>query len=297
LTTQVFFAEGKNRRIINRNKMDRLGRDSVQTKPTVPARISHFVFAFVLIGWGILGLVQGDFAPGWQPVPESMPARQALAYVCAFVCIAVGADLLRRRMSTLAARVFFFWLLIWLVVLRLPWMIVSFGVDHWWSASSTAMLTAAAWIMYVSLSNDWDRQHLGLVVGRRGLALARILFGSGLIPIGLAHFLYLEATAPLVPSWLMWPVFWAYFTGAAFIAAGIAIIIGVLPRLASMLVTLQIGLLTLVVWVPIVLTGQPNAFQWGEVVVSIILTACSWVIADSYIGTSWLVSGRRKQLS
>jgi uncharacterized membrane protein len=254
--------------------------------------LSHAIFAVVLIGWGIFGLIKGDFASGWQPVPESMPARQALVYVCAFVCIAVGAGLLWRRTASLAARVLFFWLLAWLLLLRLPWMAVSIGVDHWWSACSTAMITSSAWVIYVSLANDWDKQHLRFLVNSRGLLVARMLFGVGLIPIGLAHFLYLEATAPLVPAWMQWSVFWAYFTGAAFIAAGVAIFSGVLARLATTLVTFQIGLLTLVVWVPIVLTGHPNAFQWGEVVVSIILTACAWVVADSLRGISWFSSGQ-----
>ena len=67
---------------------------------------------------------------------------------------------------------------------------------------------------------------------------------------------------------------------------------GVCARLAATLVTVQIGLLTLLVWVPRVVTGNLNAFQWGEVVVSVLLTACSWVVADSYRGTPWLAVGR-----
>jgi uncharacterized membrane protein len=256
-------------------------------------RVSHAFFASVLIGLGILGLVKGDFAPGWQPVPESMPGRQALAYLCSAVCLACGVGLLFRRTAAIAARVLFVWLLLWLLLLRVPWMLVSFQVGTWWAASSTALITATAWILYISLANDWDRQRFGFATGDKGLRIARILFGLGLIPIGLAHFLYLEATATVVPAWMQWPVFWSYFTGGAFIAAGIAIIAGVLARLAAVLVTVQIGLLTLLVWLPRVVTGNLNAFQWGEVVVSVLLTACAWVVADSYRGTPWLAFGRR----
>jgi uncharacterized membrane protein YphA (DoxX/SURF4 family) len=257
-------------------------------------RISHVAFAVVLIGWGILGLVKGDFAPGWLPVPDSMPARGVLAYLCAAVCIAVGVGLFWRRTTRLVAFVFFVWLLLWLLFLRLPWMVVAFGVDHWWSASSTAIITAAAWVLYISLADDRDRQRFGFVVSDRGLLIARMLFGLGLIPIGLAHFLYVEATAPLVPAWLQWPLFWAYFTGASFIAAGIAIISGVLARLAAVLVTLQIGLFTLLVWVPLAAAGRLTAFQWGELEVSIVLTACSWVVADSYRKRTWLAMSVNK---
>jgi uncharacterized membrane protein len=256
-------------------------------------RASYVFFAVVLIGWGILGLIKGNFAPGWDPVPESMPARQALAYLCSIICIAAGVGLFWRRTAVLAARVLFGYLLLWLLLLRLPWMFVAFGVNTWWSASSTAIIAGSAWVLYSSLAGTADAPRSGFVTGNRGLRIARMLFGVGLIPIGLAHFIYLEATAPVVPGWLLWPVFWSYFTGGAFIAAGLAMIFGVFARMAAALVTLQLGLLTLLVWVPRVLAGDLNAFQWGEFVVSVILTACAWVVADSYRDAPWFALGSR----
>lgn len=262
---------------------------------TSAIRASHAIFAVVLIGLAVIGLVKGDFAPGLPPVPESLPGRQPFAYLCDVIYLTCGTGLLWRRTAALAARVLFGYLLLWFLLLRIPWLFVSFTVDIWWSAGCAAVIAGTAWALYAGLAGDWDRQRLGFFTGDTGLLIARMLFGLGLIPFGLAHFIYLGATAPLVPSWMLWPVFWSYFTGAAFIAAGLAMIFGVFARLAAALVVLQFAMLTLLVWVPRIIEGSMTPFQWNEFVVSILLTAAGWVLTDSYSGRPWLAVGTKRR--
>jgi uncharacterized membrane protein len=245
-----------------------------------------------MIALGILGLVKRDFTAIWQPVPESMPARPVLMYLCALIPLACGAGLLGHRVAGAAAGALLAFHLFWIIVVRIPPIFVSFSVGVWWAICKTAVMLAATWVLYAWFASEWDRRRLGFATGESGLRIARILYGLALIPFGLAHFLYLRATAPLVPGWLPAHVAWAYFTGGAFIAAGFAILTGVWARLAAALSALQMGLFTLLVWVPIVAAGA-SVSQRAEFVVSWALTAGGWMVADSYRGIPRLAAASR----
>jgi hypothetical protein len=52
---------------------------------------------------------------------------------------------------------------------------------------------------------------------------ALCIFAIALVVFGLDHFLFLRFVASLVPPWIPWHLFWAFFFGRAFIAAGVSI--------------------------------------------------------------------------
>ncbi len=258
------------------------------------ASVGHAVFGATMIALGILGLAKGDFAPIWQPVPEGLPAREALAYLCSFTSLACGIGLLWPRAAAIAARALFVYLLLWLLVFKARFILQAPTEEgSYQTCGETAVIVAGAWVLYALFAADWDKRWLPFAIGDKGVRMARVLYALALIAFGLSHFAYLNLTAPLVPAWLPAHVFWAYFTGATFLAGGAAVLVGVWARLAVTLSVLQIGLFTLLVWGPILAAGHVSDQHWVEFVVSWTITAGGWVIADSYRATPWLAVNRR----
>ncbi|MGH8397679.1 MAG: DoxX family protein [Gammaproteobacteria bacterium] len=258
------------------------------------ASVGQAVFAATLIAIGILGVVKGDFTPVWAGVPKGMPARELLAYLCTLISLACGVGLLWRRASSSAARVLLAYLLLWIVLINgheaLPAPTV---LGAWYPFAQTAVIVAAAWILYAWFAADWDKRWLSFATGGKGVRIARVLYSLTLVFFGVSHFIYLSNTTSLVPHWLPAHVFWAYFFGATYIAAGVAILIGVFARLAAALSAIQMGIFTLLVWVPFVVAGHISANNWSEFVVSWTLVAGGWVVADSYCGIPWFAINKR----
>jgi uncharacterized membrane protein len=252
------------------------------------ARAGHALFAATLVGLGLWGLIGGGFAPIWEPVPKGWPARDALVWLSALVALGAGLGLAWRRTAAAAAGVLAVVLLVWMLAFKAPAIFAAPGqAAAWESCGETAVLAAAAWALFAT-----EAQRHRLLAGATGAELARRLYGLAMIAFGAAHLAYVKETAALVPAWLPGHVVWVWLTGLAYIAAGVAILAGVLARVAAALSALQMGLFTLLVWVPAVASGHAGAGDWSEAAISWALTVAGWVIAESY-GGPWVAAGWR----
>ncbi|HET6942923.1 MAG TPA: DoxX family protein [Sphingomicrobium sp.] len=241
------------------------------------ATAARFLFALTFIALGVIGLVSGTFAPGWQPVPETAPARELLFYLSVTASLACGAGLLARRTAAAAALALLVVLLVWTALFKFPFIVrapleeVSYQTN-----GENFVLIAASWALYARAARA-----PAFPAGEAGLRIAYLLYGLALIAFGLSHFFYLEMTAPLVPAWLPGPVFWAYSTGVIYLGAGILIATGLAIRPGALAAAAQITLITLLVWGPMLLAGPVSGMQWQETMVSFALAAGALVLASA----------------
>lgn len=261
----------------------------------VATRASQFVFALTMIAIGAFGLVAGGFAPIWGGVPHTLPDREMLAYLCTLVSLACGAGLLVKRTAAPAAFILLVYLIIWTALFKFPFILRAPLVEGGYQTTGeNVVLISGAWALYASTATKPRTGLLGFVRSETGLRMAYGLFGLALIAFGLSHFAYLDLTTPLVPRWLGPPVFWAYLTGCIYLLSGFAIATGVAMRAGAILAAIQIALITLLVWGPMVAAGQVSDFNRQEAIVSWALTVAAWVVAASLGGRPWFHRFGRK---
>ena len=253
---------------------------------------SQLLFALTMIAIGVIGVASGTFAPIFAGVPKSLPDRQWLAYLSTFVSLAGGVGLMAKRTAGAAAFLLFAYLLLWTILFKVPFIIRQpLAEVSYQSCGESAVLAAGAWVLYAPPAGGTRNGFFGFLRGNAGLRIAYLLYGLALIAFGLSHFAYLDLTAPLVPAWLRAPLFWAYLTGGVYLLTGICLVAGFAGRLAAALSAVQIALITLLVWGPVVVEGHMGAGQWQETVVSWALTAAAAVIAASFDGRPWIFRG------
>ncbi len=261
-------------------------------------RLGHLTFAASFAAIGLLSLIYGDFALVWQPVPDGVPGRTLLAYLSGLMLLTCGLGMLMRRAARWAALVLAANLVAWLLLLRLPPLFAKPDNEGLWlGLGETLMLVTGGWILLAALPReDAGRDVAGGGSGSGGnrwlngsgaMRLPRLLYGVALLPVGLSHIVYLKGTASMVPGFLPFHEGFAYLTGVGHIAAGLAILAMVLPRLAATAEAVMLSLFTLLVWVPSVAAAPGTRLPWTAFFVSAALTGAAWAVAGSLHDRGW----------
>lgn len=94
---------------------------------------------------------------------------------------------------------------------------------------------------------------------------------------GLFHFMSASDMGGMVPSFIPGGVFWVYLTGAALIAAAVAIIIGKKAKLATQLLGLMLLLFALLIHLVSVMNG--NDMSMPSLLKDVALAGGAWYMS------------------
>jgi uncharacterized membrane protein YphA (DoxX/SURF4 family) len=239
-------------------------------------------FGWRVYGLGVMALAAvclawGGFDPG-QPVPRAFPGRAVLASAAAAFMLVAGAAVEWRRTTAWAAAALAGYYAFIVVVLMNGRVVFAQPTEFGAYSGAAEQLAIAAGGLIVYAANA----KLDAALAARLTRLGQLAFGLCALLFGGAHFIYLDLTVPLVPTWLPpTQAFWAYATGIGHIAAGLAILSGVQARLAAILLTAMFAAFTPLVHLPLLLADPSSHTNWSENALNLALIGVAWVVADS----------------
>lgn len=225
------------------------------------------------LGLGVISLLYADFAITWQPAPEWVPMRTVLAYASGALLTAAGGALIINRGARIAAAFIAAFLGLWGIVLQAPKLIAS-EEAAWLGPAEILAVAAGAWTLFWAGAGD-------TAFRARAMQLGTTFFGLMLPIFGVAHFVYIDFTASMIPEWIPHRVFWAWFTGAGHVAAGLAIVLGVIPRIGATLLAAMFSGFVLLVHIRRVIADADNRSEWHLLSTALLLTGAAWIVASA----------------
>jgi uncharacterized membrane protein YphA (DoxX/SURF4 family) len=243
--------------------------------------IGRVFFAIPIIVFGVQYLTYGRFVRGLPPAPPWAPGGAAAAFLTGALLVAAGVCILANvqvRLSAAVLGTFCFVCVVALHTIKLT-AVINQGGERTGALEALA-LAGAAWVLDkgspagVRVIQGW--QPFTEILGKVGL----YLFAFSMLIFGVQHVMYAPYIATLIPAWMPAHLFLAYFTGAAFIAAAIAIASGIQARLAAGLLGLMFLLWTVLLHAPRVFAHMQNKDELTSLFVALAMSGGSFIVAD-----------------
>jgi len=118
------------------------------------------------------------------------------------------------------------------------------------------------------------------------VALSNLCFAAPLAVFGALHLADARSLAPMVPSYMPWRLFWAYFFGFALLAASLSMATRILVRWSGLLFGIAMFLFVAMMDVPGSLASPRDRFGWTLTIREMTFGCGGWVLAGNAMARS-----------
>ena len=136
-------------------------------------------------------------------------------------------------------------------------------------------------VVTILARGDWQKAR-GL---DKLILLGPVFYAAPIAAFGSEHFTIAQEIASIVPKWMPWHLFWAYFVGACFIAAGLSLATKIQARLAASLLALTFFLFVALMDAPGWARHPENRFATALMLRELSFSGGALALAASLSGT------------
>jgi len=243
------------------------------------SRAGLWLFAAGIVGLGLTAIAGIDVVIGLEPLAADVPGRRLIGFGSGLFLVAMGVCFLVGRTRRRAALAVGWLFALWVLVLHAPHLLRHpRDGGGWTTCFEVFALGGAAWVL-AGLSGASALRP----VGAPPAILGRAMYGISLPVFGILHFVYARYVASVIPAWIPGHTGWAYATGVAHAAAGLAIVSGVKRRLAAILEGAMFAIWVVILHAPRVAAAPTdhNRNEWTSLLIALAMAGGAWLIAGS----------------
>jgi uncharacterized membrane protein YphA (DoxX/SURF4 family) len=239
-------------------------------------RAGRIIFAIAMVFFGVQFLIFATSMTGPLPGPPWARGGISLAWLCCAGFIVCGVSIAAGMMARWAAMLLGAAVLLFALIRWVPDLVAHLhNPGPWTVVFELLAISGGAFVLAASLSSP-DGTWNGLA------AIGRYMVAVSLVIFAVQHFMYAGFVATLVPAWIPRHLFWAYFTGAAFVAVALSFAAGKMVRLSAGLLGLMFLLWVLLLHVPRVAASPRNGDEVTSLFVALAMCGVSFILAGAW---------------
>lgn len=224
---------------------------------SAPGRL---LYPIAVLAFGVLHFVFGHTLMGMLPLPAWLPAPLFWTYLDGTIFTLTGITMLVRVKSLPESFIAGTWFLFLYLLLNLRGQITTpHDPAVWTGAFELVALGGGAFL--------WG-----------GRSWGKYLYAASLVIFAIQHFLYAEFIAGLIPGWIPFHLFWAYFVGVVFLASVVSIVLNAQVRLSGTLLGILFFLWVLILHGPRVVASPHKETEWTSLFVALAMGAIAWIL-------------------
>jgi uncharacterized membrane protein YphA (DoxX/SURF4 family) len=240
-------------------------------------------FAIAMVFFGLQFLIFVSSMSGPLPGPPWSRGVLFLDWLACVGFILAGLSIATGKMARPVALLLGVVLLVYVLLRYVPVLVTRLHDPEPWTVIFEILaLVGGVWVLAASFPADGRISQPRESVVLRMADAGRFLIAISLVVFAVQHFMYARFVATLVPAWIPGRLFWAYFTGVAFVAAALAIASRKMLRLAAVLLGTMFLLWVVLLHVPRAAGAVRNGNEVTSLFVAVAMCGLSFVLAGSY---------------
>lgn len=255
-------------------------RQILTGKSEMLEQCGRIFIAIAMVGFGIQHWLLNGIVGGLELVPEGLPGHTIWADLTGAILIAAGVSLAINKGARLSSMVLANLFFLAELVRRMPSIaaIVQDLAERTVVFETLALGSGCLIVASILPAGERDSARWKKASQTAG-KVGRILFAISMAVFGWTHLLIPQFIATLIPAWMPWHLFLAYFTAFGFIAVGIGFAANRAVRPAAGLLGLMFLLWVITLHGPRVAMALSNRFEWNSAFVALAMSGVAFVMA------------------